>query len=52
VSAGLVRQSHHGYKNKFLGSVMAKDLENAKEKTIVFFKLSRAGEARANHSPR
>jgi hypothetical protein len=27
-------------KNKFLGSVMAKDLEDAKEKAIVFFKLS------------
>jgi hypothetical protein len=29
-----------GSKNKFLGSVMAKDLEDAKEKAIVFFKLS------------
>jgi hypothetical protein len=29
-----------GSKNKFLGSVMAKDLEDAKEKAIVFFRLS------------
>jgi hypothetical protein len=29
-----------GSKNKFLGSVMAKDLEDAKEKAIVFFNLS------------
>jgi hypothetical protein len=29
-----------GSKNRFLGSVMAKNLEDAKEKAIVFFKLS------------